>query len=99
MDLVCLDALHAFGRESQIRKAIEECLELALALTHYLDGKVPAASVVAEVADTNIMLIQLMMLPELNPDSGDTLWAEFNRKLDRLNERIIDKRNERKEHA
>ena len=52
-------AISAFGRETQIEKAIEESLELGLVLTHYLKGKATEAEVIDEVADINIIAEQM----------------------------------------
>jgi hypothetical protein len=89
---IAKQAIDTFGRECQLRKAIEECLELALALTHYLDWKVPACDVAAEIADVKIMLLQLECMDEFNADIRlDSNWM-FKQKILKLQAKLASRK-------
>ncbi len=76
---VCEKAIEVYGTTSQMRKTIEECLELSLALAHYLDKKVSIEDVVDEIADVSIMLMQLRLV------FGDAeINAQMFKKIERL---------------
>jgi NTP pyrophosphatase (non-canonical NTP hydrolase) len=55
-------AILFFGIESQFEKAEEELAELLLALKHFRSGKCEARSVASEIADVEIMCVQLRIL-------------------------------------
>lgn len=55
-------ALHHYGPVNQRSKAIEELLELALALKHFEAGKASPEAVRGEIADVHIMLEQLKII-------------------------------------
>lgn len=73
------DTLHKaiahWGKQRQVAKAQEECLELSLALAHYWDGRASHAQVVTEVADVLIMAQQMRLV--FGPEAVD---AEVDRK-------------------
>ena len=52
-------ALATFGQDRQIRKCIQELNELAVALSHYQEGRCDADEVAAEVADVLITAEQM----------------------------------------
>jgi hypothetical protein len=60
--------IEKFGREHQIRKAIEELTELSLVLQHALDGKASTDMVETEVVDVDIMLAQLKIMFDINDE-------------------------------
>lgn len=55
-------ARRVLGDQSQVDKCIEECLELALALQHYKDGKMDEERVIQEIADAQITSTQMAQL-------------------------------------
>lgn len=71
-------AVQKFGHRNQIKKTIEECTELSLALQHYQDGKVTAQEVATEIADVEIMVSQMREI------FGSIVDAEKLKKLNRL---------------
>ena len=88
------DAIDTFGEEYQIRKAIEELLELATALSHYCDehrdeNKNPlfqediGRMVASELADVMVITEELKIL-----FNDQDIEGEYNRKIARLRERI-----------
>ena len=60
----CVDIINSHSIEEKENKAEEECLELALAIKHYRQGKVSLQDVITEIADVLIMCEQLMMMHE-----------------------------------
>ena len=88
------DVIDIFGEKCQIRKAIEELLELATALSHYCDehreeNKNPLfqedirRAVASELADVMVITEQLKIL-----FSDQDIEGEYNRKIERLRARI-----------
>jgi NTP pyrophosphatase (non-canonical NTP hydrolase) len=55
-------AIDTFGEDHQLAKTIEECMELAVALMHYRDNKIPLDQVLQEVADVTIMMRQCALI-------------------------------------
>jgi hypothetical protein len=55
-------AILFFGADSQFEKAEEELTELLLAVKHFRSGKCEARSVASEIADVEIMCVQLRIL-------------------------------------
>jgi len=55
-------AILFFGIESQFDKAEEELTELLLALKHFRSEKCDARSVASEIADVEIMCVQLRVM-------------------------------------
>jgi NTP pyrophosphatase (non-canonical NTP hydrolase) len=81
---VCLSAIEKFGQKHQLKKAVEECTELSLAVQHFQDEKVTADAVIDEIADMTIMVIQLTeIFGEMN------VLLRVSEKINRL-ERLID---------
>lgn len=78
-----LDILKNYGHAAQMEKCVEECLELALALTHYRQGRVSADDVRSELADVSILLDQMALVFGVG-----SIEAEKRRKLDRTEERM-----------
>jgi len=79
-------ARRVLGGKSQVDKCIEECLELALALQHYKDGKMDEERVIQEIADVQITSTQMAQL------FGESRVAAVRaQKLERL-ERHLDER-------
>jgi NTP pyrophosphatase (non-canonical NTP hydrolase) len=76
-------ALSHFGNDAQFRKCAEECQELALAITHYLDGRASLDEVAEECADVLITVGQIRQA--LGADLVDS-WAK--NKMARLEERM-----------
>jgi NTP pyrophosphatase (non-canonical NTP hydrolase) len=63
-------AIETFGDDAQLTKTIEECMELAVALMHYRDNKIPLDQVLQEVADVTIMMKQCALI--FGQDAVDT---------------------------
>lgn len=59
---VGLEAIQKWGVPRQLEKVREECLELALAITHYLDGRGDLDSMASEAADVENMIAQLRII-------------------------------------
>lgn len=59
---VGIEAIEKWGMSKQLEKVREECLELALAITHYLDGKGDLDVVASEAADVKNMIPQLEII-------------------------------------
>lgn len=55
-------AIDRYGLERQARKTQEECAELIVAISHYLESRVDINKVAAEVADVEIMIAQMRMI-------------------------------------
>ena len=80
-------AIEVYGREHQMLKAIEEMAELTTALLHYLDGnKATLHDVRSEIADVNIMMLQLasMFGPQHIEDIAKHKLSRLERRLDLL---------------
>ena len=58
-DAICYTALEHYGVHSQIVKCMEECGELIQALARHLGGEHNEEDVVEELADVEIMLMQM----------------------------------------
>ena len=93
-ETVFQDAIDTFGEEYQIRKSIEELLELATALSHYCDehrdeNKNPlfqediGRMIASELADVMVITEELKILFK-----DQDIEGEYNRKIARLRERI-----------
>ncbi|MBR1820133.1 MAG: hypothetical protein IJ769_00775 [Clostridia bacterium] len=82
MTEICRAAITRFGRLAQVTKAIEELAELQRALARDIPPDAPEAAAVnvhEEIADVEIMLMQLRLLYDLLEINE---WKE--RKLERL---------------
>lgn len=58
-EAICYTALEHYGMYSQMVKCMEECGELIQALARNLSGEANAENVVEELADVEIMLMQM----------------------------------------
>jgi NTP pyrophosphatase (non-canonical NTP hydrolase) len=73
------EALALFGRDAQLTKTVEECLELGIEAGRLRDGRGSEGSLAEEIADVEIMCRQLRILV------GDSLVEDaIARKLLRL---------------
>lgn len=59
MSNIYKEAVNHFGADNQLKKLEEECLELALAIHHFREGKGEEPHVISEIADVKIMLWQM----------------------------------------
>lgn len=78
-----LAALRVFGPERQIRKAAEECAECSAALIRYLDDPDEFDHVAEELADVEIMVIQMREII-----GGDKVDEWKGKKAKRLHDRL-----------
>lgn len=79
-------ALKTYGVDAQVISTAEECAELVMALLQAYRGRYPVDSdqVAEEIADVEIMLAQLRLIPGM-----DRRVSGFvGRKLKRLKERL-----------
>ena len=82
-----LDALRAFGSQSQIMMVFEEMAELQNVLCKFLRGRVDGdtlANIAEEIADVGIMLDQMAIEFEVE----DAVAEQRAHKVQRLRERI-----------
>lgn len=75
--------LDHYGLDKQGHKTIQELNELAVALSHYLEGRCSPLDVITELADVSIMVEQMCCHFGL----GEVL-AEKTRKLERVSLRV-----------
>ncbi len=68
-----------FGEKKQIRKMVEECIELSQALIHLPDGKSTQAECCDEIADVLIMAEQMKTI-----FGEENVRIAIDRKLKRL---------------
>lgn len=61
-DIICNTALEHYGVYSQMVKCMEECGELIQALARNLSGEANAENVAEELADVEIMLMQMRIV-------------------------------------
>ena len=78
-------ALRTWGSEAQLALAQEELAELVVKISHYRRARITAGRVSEEIADVQIMLWQMMEMPEFSGVA--TAIAD---KLNRLEIRIDD---------
>lgn len=78
-------AIRIFGAEAQKIVAIEECTELAQAITHEIRGR--EHNIPEEIADVEIMLAQLKLIYGCESE----VERIKRQKLDRLYDRICEK--------
>ena len=76
-------AVKFFGNSSQLMIAQEECGELVAAISQYIRGRKDVYALVEEIADVEIMCMQLRHMVGSN-----IVDAEKNKKLVRLAERL-----------
>jgi NTP pyrophosphatase (non-canonical NTP hydrolase) len=82
-DDLLLQAIAAWGAETQSEMMIEECLELATVLQHQKKGKASRAEIIDEIADVKI-LIRQMELIYLEADISERVAYKMNRLSVRL---------------
>lgn len=62
MEKILRKVVKIFGYENRIKKMLEELAELTIALIHYPQDKVSLPHLVGEIADVEILLVQLKMV-------------------------------------
>ena len=77
-------AINKWGVYPQILMAIEELAELQVELAKLLNGRVPAANIITEMADVEIMMEQLKVMHGFHR----AVEEEKQRKLARLKQRL-----------
>mgnify|MGYP003304925514 CR=1 FL=1 len=80
-------AIETYGKDMQLNVAIEEFSELIKEICKNKRGADNRDNIIEEIADCYIMLAQLEII--FNIDSTET-YAEFNKKMKRLEERLRD---------
>lgn len=78
-------AIRHYGRQHQQTKAVEELAELQTAILKSLDGRCDMKNIVEEIADVEIMLVQLKKMFLIKPEELDLIKAE---KILRLKRRM-----------
>ncbi len=77
-------ALRAWGFDSQMRMAVEECAELIRAVCHFERAILGSReNVIEEIADVKIMIRQMELI-----FGADKVQAIVNGKMERLAERL-----------
>ncbi len=77
-------AINKWGVYPQTLMAIEELAELQVELAKLLNGRVPAANIITEMADVEIMMEQLKVMHGFHR----AVEEEKQRKLARLEQRL-----------
>jgi NTP pyrophosphatase (non-canonical NTP hydrolase) len=80
------DAIAHYGHEAQLRKVSQECIELALAISKYLDDGSSEGAIGEELADVEIMITQARMMMSASGRLSVDTWKR--KKLERLKQRI-----------
>ena len=81
--------LEGYGESVILRKAQEECCELAVALSHYcLDRKDCAEAAAIELAD--VMVHAILVEKLLKRDHGIDIMPIMRKKMDQIMKNIID---------
>lgn len=84
---VAEEVLENSSKEEQMIKAQEECLELALAISHsQKKNKITEKEIITEIADVYIMCTQLISI-----FGKDKVQAEIDYKLKRIRKRLKNK--------
>lgn len=78
------DAIKCFGKQSQLRMAIEEMSELTKEICKYFRKQTTIDDIASEIADVSIMLEQLVMIFDCEFD----VRYHLIRKTDRLKDRL-----------
>lgn len=68
-------AIRHYGRQHQQIKAVEELGELQGAILKCLDGRCDYQNIKEEIADVEIMLVQLKKIYAVSPDELETIKA------------------------
>ena len=84
---ILVNAIHHYGADTQIAKAVEELAELQQALCKYLCTRSDTVreNIIGEIADVEIMIQQIKMIFDIDKSIVETAK---NFKISRLNERI-----------
>ena len=80
------EAIRQWGEEAQYGMAIEEIGELLTVLNHHWRGRATIHDVAEEIADVQIMLVQLSMM--LCDGGPGIVEMKRHEKLDRLEKRL-----------
>lgn len=80
-----LKVINHYGKESQLKKAIEELKELSIEIEKAIKGEADIEAIMSEMADVINMLEQLKLMYQI---SADKLQVEINRKMKRTLARI-----------
>lgn len=83
MEEIYKQAVDIWGRESQMKMAIEECAEMIDAICKFNRRRVGISEVITEIADVQIMMQQMAYI-----FGEDAVEKERQRKLERLKSRI-----------
>lgn len=78
------DAIACYGKDSQIRMAIEEMSELTKELCKHFRGQTTVDDIASEIADVIIMLEQLVMLFDCEFDVRYHIVLKSDRLFNRL---------------
>jgi NTP pyrophosphatase (non-canonical NTP hydrolase) len=82
---ICYKCVSLWGVSAQILMVIEELLELALAVCRWSRARATPTEVIDEIADVNIMVMQLTHMLGINETDVEHRETE---KLERLKARI-----------
>lgn len=78
------EAIKKYGKEAQIKKAVEELSELLVEILHYTDERGSQEALVDELADATIMCEQLRRIFGIE----DEVCARIDYKINRLKGRL-----------
>ena len=62
---ICALAIKTFGEKHQLRMLQEECAEVVVDVNHYLRGRIGKDKLCSELADLEIMAIQILKIKQL----------------------------------
>ena len=62
-----IHAIEKWGEQAQFIMVQEECMELSLAVSRYIRGRVASSAVLEEMADVSLMIEQLQVILDI-PD-------------------------------
>ena len=82
---LCSQCVHLWGITAQMIMVIEELLELALAVCRFYRGRATVDDVASEIADVNIMNMQLTHILSV-PQESVNKWETI--KIERLKKRL-----------
>lgn len=80
-----INAIQTYGTNSQIDKAIEEMSELTKALLKHRQNNGSVSDIIEEVADVQIMILQLLLIFEATSAMDVFIDYKINRLENRLN--------------
>ena len=79
---ILAEAIEFYGKENQLNQAVEELAELIVSINHCRRGRVTADAVASEIADAIIMIEQVAMIFNVDPEK------HIDEKMNRLKQRI-----------